>query len=97
MNSSSNMNHYRAPMSAYEAGQERRDEAALQMGRAIAAQSKLNLERSKLALYPEVGTLNRSGETIFYAHVNGVYFEHRDLDVVTRKVSPLPRIVRASV
>ena len=58
------------------------------------AQTKRNLERATLALYPEVGILCREGKTIFYATIAGQHYESSNLDTVTLKVSPTPRIVR---
>ena len=79
--------------SVYDAGQERRDECESAMHRAQVNQNKINAERAQLALYPEIGVLtNCKGKTKFYAYVNGEYFEHQDIDVISRKVSPTPRL-----
>ena len=82
----------------YDAGQARRDECALSMGRAIQAQNKLNSERATLRLYPEIGILCRNGKNVFYAYVGGRnesnYVEHLDIDVIARKVDGgRPRIL----
>lgn len=90
MNQATRKAYAQSIRTVYDAGQERRDEAAESIGRATEAQSKLNLERAKLRLYPEVGILNRKGKSIFYAYVGGYaesnYVESADLDAVCRKV-----------
>lgn len=82
----------------FDAGQERRDETALALGRAIGNQSKQNLERATLALYPEIGTLTRKGSCIFYTYpTGGEYYESAELDQVCRHVDGgKPRIVRVA-
>lgn len=73
----------------YDAGADRRNEAALSAHRAMKAQHKLDVERRTLGLYPEIGILNRGRAVIFYAYVDGQYTEHKDVDVIARKLGAM--------
>lgn len=77
----------------YDAGQERRDEFEQSVQRARMAQMKLATERRTLALYPEIGILQRGRQTFFYLNpIGGIYVESADIDVLARNLGPM-RIV----